>query len=869
MRKFSQVERLRIYLVGSAVFLLLVIAAFVGTARYVRHLRVKLPASLGVNIIRETDGYTYSQSVQGRTVFTIHAAKSVEHTDGKVTMHDVSVLLYGRNGDRHDRIYGDEFEYDTKAEVVRATGVVHMDLQAAATAGEDTKTLHVTTSGLVYLEKLGVAATGEPMEFETGKFTGHATGADYSSDSGMLMLHSAVSVSGMAGKRPLTLTATTADIDNRNHQALLTDAMYASMGRTMSAKQATLHSRPDGTLARVEAQGDVTAVVDGATTVSQRGDFVMNATNQLQSALLTGGVTYSLDGPLQERRGKAEQAAIGFDAKGAANHAVFTGAVHMTERTRATAAEKEPWSQRELTAAKVEVALEPVGAGRSQVRDVEATGSSRITMVDAGSLKSPEGKGTTELSADDLKAHMLAVSGAGQTPQLDTVVGLGNTLVHQVGAGGLEQASAGDTLDARFRPGAFVKTEGRKAGSGTAQPVAEAKVSKVLVSAVQQGHVVVVRRVPAKSGGGKQDVQHATAQRAVYDGDLDRVTLTGNVEMTDAGSALWAAQVSMDRGTGDERADGGVKADFVQSDVEQGGVSKSAAAASAPTHIVADRADLAHASKIATFYGAPVRLWQEGSQVQAPVIEFAREQKRLVARGGTTGAAGSPQVHTVLVRAAGDQGSTTGADGGGPIAGCPVKTSAGGLGSAGVGGRARAPEVMRITSGELMYSGLSHEADFTGGVWAEGDGGALRASEAEVFLQQPPAGQGGAKTGSPGAVGAGSLSGKIERMVASGSVVIDEPGEPGIHATGARLVYMASDQDFLLTGENGAPPKAVDGQGRSTTGAALQFHSCDASGGQRIEALGAVPDGSEGGPAQRVRTESLVDEEKKTAKKRQ
>jgi lipopolysaccharide export system protein LptA len=881
MRKFSQVERLRIYLVGSAVFLLLVIAAFVGAARYVRHLRVKLPASLGINIVRETDGYTYSQTNQGKTVFTIHASKAVEHTDGKVTMHDVSVLLYGRNGDRHDRIFGDEFEYDTSAKVVRATGVVHMDLQAAAAAGADTKTLHVTTSGLVYLEKLGVAATSEPIEFETGKFTGHATGADYSSDSGILMLHSAVSVSGMAGKRPLMLTAASATLDNRNQEAVLTDALYTSMGRTMAAKQATLHSRPDGTLARVEAQGDVTAVVDGATTGSQHGDFVMNATNQLQSALLTGGVTYSLDGPLQQRRGKAEQAAIGFDAKGAANHAVFTGAVHMTERTRATAAENEPWSQRELTAAKVQVALAPAGAGKSQVRDVEATGSARMTMMDAGSLKSPGGKGTTELSADDLKAHMLDAGDARQMPQLDTIAGVGHTLLHQVGVDGKEQTSAGDTLDAKFRPGAFVKQSGgAKAGSGVTQP-ADEQAAKLLVSAAQQGHVAVMLRVPAKGANGKEDVEHATAQRAVYDGDLDRVTLTGGVELTDADGELWAAQVALDHGTGDARAEGGVKADLAQGGTAFGGAgSGKSGVAAEPMHVLADWAERDHESGIARFYGAPVRLWQQGSQVQAPEIEYAREPKRLVAHGVATGAANSPQVHTVLVSGAGDRASMAG--GGGPIAGCPVKTSAGGAGAAGVGGRARAPEVMRIASGGLTYSGLSHEADFTGGVWAEGDGGTIRAGEAEVYLQQPPAGQGSEKAGSASAAtGAGtakaagvgvaadvgSLSGRIERMVASGAVAIDEPG---LHATGARLVYTASDQNFLLTGEKGAPPKAVDGLGRSTTGAALQFHSCDASGGQRIEALGAVPDGAEaeGGTAQRVRTESLVDEEKKTAKKK-
>jgi lipopolysaccharide export system protein LptA len=328
-----------------------------------------------------------------------------------------------------------------------------------------------------------------------------------------------------------------------------------------------------------------------------------------------------------------------------------------------------------------------------------------------------------------------------------------------------------------------------------------------------------------------------------------------------------------------------VKAELAQSDtaqnspgqggVRRGGSGKSAAAPAEPTHILADHAELAHASGITTFYGAPVRLWQQGSQVQAPVIEYARAEKRLVARGVATGAANSPQVHTVLVSEGGQHPGE--AQGGGPIAGCPAKT---GAGAAGAGVGARATQVMRIASGGLTYSGQLREADFTGKVWAEGDGGTIRAAEAEVYLQQPAAGQGDVKTVSGGAAaGAGiakpasvggtvdaeSLSGKIERMVASGAVAIDEPG---LHATGARLVYMASDQNFLLTGEKGAPPKAVDGLGRSTTGAALQFHSCDASGGQRIEALGAMPDGAEGGPPQRVRTESLVDEEKKTARKK-
>ena len=328
-----------------------------------------LPARLGVNIVRETNGYTYSQAMQGKTVFTIHAAKAVEHTDSKIALHDVSIALYGEKQDRNDRIRGDEFEYDQKAGVVRATGVVHLDLQAAEAGGggkgggkdsaSGAKVLHVTTSGLVYLKDLGVAATNEYVEFQSGAMKGHATGASYSSDSGLLMLHSAVSMSGMAGKRAVTVTAATADLDNPNREIFLTQARCVTQEQTVEAQKATLHTRPDGTLARVEAEGDVTMAANGATVISQRADVRLNARSQPQSALLTGGVKYSGDQPLRQIRGEAQEATIAFDAqaKPQPEDAVFGGAVHLTERTRATQAEREPWSTRDLTAAKVEARL--------------------------------------------------------------------------------------------------------------------------------------------------------------------------------------------------------------------------------------------------------------------------------------------------------------------------------------------------------------------------------------------------------------------------------------------------------------------------------------------------------------------------------
>jgi lipopolysaccharide export system protein LptA len=891
------------WLVGSAVFLLLVIAAYLGAAHHLRHhWLATLPAKLGVNVVSDASGWTYSPSIGSQTPYTIHAAKQVGYADGKFTLHDVSVMLYGKKGDRRDHIFGQDFEYDQKAGVIRALGVVHIDLQAADATGsgpaanasakpegpESAKVMHVTTSGLVYLENLGLASTNDPIEFQAGAMTGHATGADYSSDSGLLTLHSAVSMSGMAAGRPVTVTAATAEFNERSQQAFLTHAQYDSTGRTVNAEQATLQRRADGTLARVEAQGNVTIREQGATTVSQRADVALNGTSQPRSAVLAGGVLYTLDEPLRQARGHADEATIAFDtqAKPQPERAVFTGAVHTIERTRATEAEREPWSVRDLTAAKLEVELARAGEGKVQPRNAEATGDAHLTVIDNGSLAGDAGAGRKELSADDLKAHLRDTGSAKQPPQLDTIAGRGHTVLRQMSADGVEQTSSGDTLDAKFRPAAG-KT---RAGSGASRRGAEDLGTAWLASAVQQGHVTMMRRVPAKSGraagatAAGDDVEHARAERAAYDGDMDRMTLTGGVQVSDAGSVLWANQVALDRASGDSVATGAVKVDYVQSATGRTGAASAGAARGAlesgsgsgsqqgaeSTHILAERAELEHATKIATFHGKPVRLWQGADQVQAPVIEIAQQQQRLIARSeagtGWSAAQQAAQVRTVLSRESDEaETGTAGAGKHGSVApGCANTGAKAGAGSAGAA--AQGANVIRIASGGLVFSGILNQADFTGGFRADTADGTIRANAGTAYLRPArpespvPAGSsaaGGVAAGG-GAAAVPSLTGRLERVVAAGHVDIQQPG---VRATGERLVYTANDQVFLLTGDSKNPPQATDANG-TTTAAALRFHnSCDAGGGVSVEALGEVP----GEPAQRVHTESRIPDEKNKA----
>jgi len=866
------VERLRIWLLVGAGLLVVVIAAFLGYAHYRAHrFLTDLPKKLGIDIRRETNNVTYSQSVQGRTIYTIHAAKAVERQDGKMTLHDVGIVLYGRKQDRTDRIYGSEFEYDQTAGVVRAEGEVHIDLQApqasdanakndyaagkdlqglgSHAAGEhetkDDRLIHVTTSGLVFLQKLGVAATDKDIEFASGGMTGHAVGADYNSDTGVVVLHSAVRVNGLQHDRPVMLTASHAILDRPGQTMVLSQAKYVSVGeqtgggegRTAAAQHVVVHLRSDGTAERVEADGEVTLTgAAGGSLVAPRGEAVFNAQNQPQSAVMSGGVKYVADEPLRQAQGAAGEAHMAFDKKGHPEHAVMTGAVHLRERLWASDAATEPWNERELNAGTVDLALAADSAGKTLLRDVKATGDARLKAENAAAKG---GTTRSEMSGDVLTAHFVRI---GDADHIAEVHGDGHTALRRVSATGVVNTSSGDSMVAHFRP--VPNGAGRE--SGTTGKGQQGKNDSFggggkdeLTDAVEQAHVVVTRLPVRKPGDAAAPTEErATAERAAYDGELERTTLTGNVQLSNGTSVLWADRVVTEQQTGDATANGSVKVSYGQVGSPQ-----------EPVHVLAANADLKHDSQIATFHGVtgkPARLWQGASQVDAPVLQFDQKERRLLAHGEGQGA--PMAVHTVLV--------SSGASAKPDVAQADVaKADVAKAEVAKTGAASGKQGVVRVASRELAYSDAARKAEFTGGVEVDSRDGIMRSQQVVVYLQPTQAGKtsqsGGKADGvKPVAVSGtagGFMGGSVERIVATGRIEMQQPGR---RATGEQLLYTASDGMFVLTGTAAALPKVADDQRGTVTGTSLRFHSGD----DNI----VVSNGGENGSGQRVRTETRV-----------
>jgi lipopolysaccharide export system protein LptA len=909
----TSVERLRIWLLVGAGLLVVVIAGFLGFAYQRAHRIIRnLPARLGVNITREQNNFTYSQSLQGRTVFTLHAAKGIGHADGTSTLHDVNLILYGRQGNRSDRISGQDFEYDEKNGVIRALGVVHLDLQApsstepaakdakparpvkpaakppvvaqpnaaAAEAGSNSRVIHIVTSGLVFTQKDGNAVTRQQVDFAFGAFTGHAFGAQYNANTGHIVLDSAITLSGIEHGRPIELNAAHAELDRQTELVHLTNARYNSSGETAQADQATVHMRADGSADHILGDQHVRLEQAGEGVVTaDHGDLALDPASKPQTLLLDGQVAYADDEPLRQGRGAARQASLHFDSQGRLQHATLTGSgqapVRGTERvaaSRGAAGEGSPeaWSTRDLTASTVDLALVPGSDGKAQLHEAIATGSAHLTTVAPAAASQTTGQtrgqtatafSTSHLSGDRLDAHFLDAHGQAE---LSTVHGSGHTVLEQLAATGINQRSAGDTLDATFREAAPataptptpIPTPGSKPGT----PRPSQSVPVELATALQQGNVAITRTLPpspARSAPGTTpEIQHATSSRAAYDRDADQLTLTGTVQVNDSQSSLWADRVVFERASGNSTAQGNVKVTYLQAASPQPN-SQPAAPPPSPIHVIATRADFDHDADRATFYGAPggaplARLWQSGSpgpagsqpgsassnpggsQVEAPVLIFEQAQKILIAQGA---GAGAPMaVHAVLVsaprqpdpaspRSANPKPDATPKQAGNSKPAKPDASPAG-------------PEVVRVTGRRMVYSDALRQVEFTGGVRVLNADGDLRAQQATAYLQpaatpaQTPAAKAATPAAqatpaaAPAAGNAPLFGGNIDHIVATGHVDVTQPGR---HATGERLVYTAADQLFVLTGTAAAPPRVVDTQQGTATGASLRFHSGDDS----------------------------------------
>jgi lipopolysaccharide export system protein LptA len=873
------VERLRWGLLAGALLLVGVVVVLLSYGRY-RAIEAwrQIVKRSGATITHETNGVTWSQAVRGKQIFTLHGKRVIPHGEGKYTLEDGMLLLYGANGQPADRISGAQFEYDEKQGVAHAAGVVDMEIEPPAgllpqgpgsrvqgPEGQATQAIHVRTSGLTYVKKLGVAATDQDVEIEYAGMHGHARGAEFDTGQSVVHLLADVRAEGMlrgavGGKvaTPATLTATKADLDRDENVIHLTAPVIRTGGRTGSAESAVLHLRKDGTVELVEASGAVTLKQDTRTITAATLRAAMNERSQLQHAELGGGVALLDTNAQRPMHAVAETAKITCDAAGYPTAAVMNGAVALTmedrrgggqafspQRTNSLGTPAVPSQAlaRQVGAEHVTLTMERVArqghkGGGSRVSAVHAQGGAwaRGSSVvrasgSATAAAKPGGLKLTSVAGDDLRLALTQDAEGKDQPQ--SLSGNGHTRIEQRMPDGTVQTSTGDLLEASFAQG-----QGR---------------GLEIASAEQTGNVEI-RSVPGRPG----EPSEGLAERAQFDGASDVLTLTspqrasssgtpvGRPRLTRGDTSVTADTVRMMQQTGDSVASGNVAATFVNANAKAG-----AGSGSGVTHAIAEEAVLHRTVQTMELKGtdaAPARMWQGASQVEAANLLLDRGKDSLQAW---------PNAPTGVVRSvfAQNQGSPakgpgSKAEGPGPRAQGPegqrARVPEGRSAGGSEGQRVRRPEgqsvggrVVRVTSARLDYSGISHEAVFTGGVTAEAEDGTVRAQRGVAFLSQGP----GSRAQGPEGQGASHPAGQrtamqvtkaqpdpvastVERIVMSGAVKVEQPGRT---ATGDQLLYTAATGEFVLTGTAGHPPHVVDDKQGSITGATLLFRSPDST----------------------------------------
>jgi len=817
------IEKIRRWVLLAA---LLTVAAVVALLLYGQHERRRLlhdlPAKLGIDIQQQTNEFTYSQSIQGKTLFTLHAAKAVQmKAGGHVKLHDVTIILYGRKQDRADRIAGQEFEYDPSSGIARAEGDVFLDLQApaknvaastkhsaAADADKDLGAsggmVHVTTRGLVFEQKQGLASTDQDITFQFGGggVTGHAHGAQYDSARGVITLDAAVTADTMQNGHPVHVTAAHGELNRDTNLCVFTKVVYMAQGETATADRAAILLRTDGSADRVDTSGNVTlTTAHGGTLHTPHAILLLNEASEPKDLQANGGVQFTesetpAGGTAREAQGAAGAAHILFDAHGAVQRAELSGGVQSLQREKQAAQGRQRqtgWAERELHAAQVAVDFHTAPGGTPVMRQVAASGNAQLRISNpvlphTGS-SSVIGSETTVLAGDSLVSVFSA-----QTPGMpQSIHGAGHTVLTLTAVNGAVSESRGDLLDATLHP----------ARRQAARTKTEQSVAAQIERAVQQGHVTISQTA---AGKGNTAPMLATAERAEYTGSDDAIVLSGDAQadpaMTDGDMQVAAHRIRVAHGSGDAWLTGAVRGSY---------------AAGAPSHVVADHAEIHRASQHAIFFGgqARARLWQEASQVEAPILDFDRAAQRLIAFGD---AGDGAAVHAVLA------GNATGA----------VK---------------KATDLMRVTSRRMIYTNPPAEkkggaagqrqAEFNGGVNVLSNDGTIHAQRAVVYLA-PAAVKGAA----PPAATLPVLDGSVQRIVASGKVVLETGDRRG---TGEQLVYTpnpaaavnpaapvthpttASGGQFVLTGTAAALPQLQDPAKGSITGASLIFNSGDDS----------------------------------------
>jgi lipopolysaccharide export system protein LptA len=741
-----QPSRLRRWFAAGAVLAAAVVAgAYFYAQRKVQNALKQVPEKIGLEIQQSANGFTISRSVEGRTLFKIQAQKVVKFkAGGRSELHGVAIVLYGQDSSRFDQIYGSDFEYDPQSGDITADGPVQIDLEAnpagltspdQAPPKELKDPIHLETSGLVFNQKTGNAYTRQRIDFRIPQAKGWAQGVSYASKGNVLTLQSQVHVE-FSGPDPVTITGARGIITKDPKAIELDDARIENIKQIAQADKTRLFLRSNNTISRVLASGNVRLQSRGA------GEGHIQAANlelslagreeTLQSAVFSGDVQIEAAG-VEPVQGSAGRVVLSFSGRRILSKVHAEGKVRLRQRQQSSM--HSPNAQDvELRAPAMDFLL---SAGR-RLESAQTVGAGEIVVQPVGSDAD-----RTVVTAGKMAARFDA------SGRISSIHGAPAARIVNSNPGQPDRVSTSDALEVSFSSGRGIEA-----------------ITQVGDMAYTDGEL------------------KARADRARYTPADQMLELVGSPRVTEGGMATTARAMRLNRATGDAFADGDVKTTYSDLKAEPDGALLSS---SSPIHVTAHAMTIHRTPAVATYTGQ-ARLWQDANVIQAPVIEFDRDHRSMVAKGS-------------MLRGSSDKQSY---DSGPPQQ--PVSTV---LIQADKSGKV---SPVTLTSNRLSYIDKERTARLEGDVTAKAGDFTVSADRMDVFLH-------------PRNQSAGHLPGedasRLDRIVAQGQVVVAQPTR---RATGDKLVYTAGDDKFVLSG---GPPSIFDAEHGKITGVSLTLFRRD------------------------------------------
>ncbi len=707
------ISRLRRWFALGAILMIATVAGMYFYARWsLRKAVQNIPAKIGLDIQQTAEGFSISKSFEGRTQFTVSASKAVQFKEGgRAELHNVKIVIYGKDASRFDRITGDDFEFDPASGNVNAKGTVLIDLEANPegmrhsdqTPPEQTREpIHLETNGLVFNKNTGDASSAGKVVFQTPQASGSAVGVAYVAKTGTMNLLSAVAMT-VNRPQPVHLNADRGVISKQPRQVVLTGVRMTREQQQAQSDHATFFLREDNTVDRILAEGDVETELHGRASSNsdthERSDlaelFLTGTRNQLTKAILTGNVRLSTQGT-QPADAAAGRVTLHFAGQqmletvhaedgvrlAQKNSQSVTGTVGVSSAAKGGARDQDI----EMTAPVMDFIVKD---GRLLER-AETSGPPQIVITQPGANQKTVVTAAKFTAKFTEKNRLATLHGEPDAKIVSSKIGdskIGDSKI--AGAPGqTDRVSTSEMLDVVFLP------EGGVA------------------SITQAGGVAYV-----------DGPQKAWAQCGEYTTADQMLVLSGSPRVVDKGMTTTAQTIRMNQTTGDAIAEGNVKSTY--SDLKpqpDGGM----LASSDPIHVTS-RSMTAHRSPAIAVYTGDARLWQNANLVEAPSLQFDRDHRSLIAQGAL-----AQPVSTVLVQVD-KTGKAT-----------PV----------------------HITSAHLNYGDAERRIFLDGGVTAKAADATMTGQQMTVFLLPRSQSQAGLGPGMPG---------QVERIVAEDRVVITQP----------------------------------------------------------------------------------------------